>query len=79
MNPELEHLRALAEAIRRAETAVDAAYVSLCDSATSLLRSGEATLCEVSEASGLNQGELLDLLSKRAPRYPIGLTGQGHG
>ena len=64
MKPELARLRALAAVIVTAEAALDDAYRSLYDSSIALLRTGEATLAEVSEASGLNQGELLELLSR---------------
>ncbi|WP_395400788.1 hypothetical protein ACHMXB_18555 [Arthrobacter sp. UC242_113] len=67
MNPELQRIRALAAVIATAETALDAAYVTLRECAAALLRNGEATLAEVSEATGLNQGELLDLLSRNIP------------
>lgn len=66
-NPELARLRALAAVIRRAETTLDVAYRSLQESATALLQTGEATLAEVSEASGLDQGDLLELLSRSTP------------
>lgn len=67
MKPELARLRALAAVIMTAEAALDTAYRSLYDSSVALLRTGEATLAEVSEASGLNQGELLELLSRNTP------------
>lgn len=67
MNPELDRLRALAAVITTAETALDAAYRTLQESAAALLRTGDATLAEVSEASGLDKGELLDLLSRSIP------------
>lgn len=67
MNPELARLRALAAAITTAEATVDAAYRCLYESAAALLRTGEATLAEVSAASGLDQGELLELLSRSTP------------
>jgi hypothetical protein len=67
MTPELARLRALAAVIATAEAALDAAYRSLYESSLALLRTGEATLAEVSEASGLDQGELLELLSSSAP------------
>lgn len=67
MKPELARLRALAAVIMTAEAALDTAYRSLYDSSVALLRTGEATLAEVSEASGLNQGELLELLSHNTP------------
>lgn len=65
--PELDRLRALAAVIRTAETALDTARRSLQESAAALLRTGEATLAEVSEASGLDQGELLELLARSTP------------
>lgn len=67
MNPELAKLRALAAAITEAEIALDTAYRSLHESAAALLRTGEASLAEVSAASGLDQGELLDMLSRSTP------------
>jgi hypothetical protein len=63
MSPELVQLRALAVAIASAEAALDTAYESLYRAAANLLRDGEATLAEVSAASGLDQGQLLELLS----------------
>lgn len=63
MNPELARLRDLSMAIATAEAALDSAYRSLYESAAALLRSGEATLAEVSAASGLDQSELLDVLA----------------
>jgi predicted HTH domain antitoxin len=66
-NPELARLRALAAVITTAEATLDVAYRSLHESATALLQSGEATLAEVSEASGREQGELLELLSRSTP------------
>lgn len=62
MNPELARLKALSAAIT-AEAALDSAYRSLDESAAALLRSGDATLAEVSAASGLDQSELLDVLA----------------
>jgi uncharacterized protein YidB (DUF937 family) len=67
MNPELQRLRALAAVIVTAETALDAANRTLRESTVALLRTGDATLAEVSEATGLDQGELLDLLSRNIP------------
>jgi hypothetical protein len=67
MNPELQILRVLAAVIATAETALDTAYAKLRESAAALLRNGDATLAEVSEATGLDQGELLDLLSRNIP------------
>jgi hypothetical protein len=67
MNSELERLRALAAVIVTAETALDTAYRTLQESAAALLRTGDATLAEVSNASGLNQGELLAILSQNIP------------
>lgn len=67
MKPELVRLRALAAVIATAEAALDTAYRSLYESSVALFRTGEATLAEVSEASGLEQGELLELLSHSSP------------
>jgi hypothetical protein len=67
MNAELERLRALAAVITTAEAALDTAYRTLQESAAALLRTGDATLAEVSEATGLNQGELLAMLSPKVP------------
>jgi uncharacterized protein YidB (DUF937 family) len=67
MNPELQRVRALAAVIATAEAALDTAYATLRESTAALLRNGQATLAEVSEASGLNQGELLELLSHNIP------------
>jgi hypothetical protein len=67
MNPELQRLRALAAVIATAETTLNVAYRTLRESAGALLRTGDATLAEVSEATGLGQGELLDLLNRKIP------------
>jgi hypothetical protein len=67
MNPELQRVRALAAVIATAEAALDTAYATLRECAAALLRNGDATLAEVSEASNLNQGELLELLSRNIP------------
>lgn len=67
MSPELVRLRALAVTIATAEAALDTAYESLYRSAANLLRDGEATLADVSAASGLDQGQLLELLSHTLP------------
>jgi hypothetical protein len=42
-------------------------YRTLQESAAGLLRTGDATLAEVSEATGLNQGDLLAMLSQNIP------------
>lgn len=80
MNPELQRLRALAAVITTAEVALDTAYRTLRESAAALLRNRDATLAEVSEATGLDQSELLDMLSQNIPgREPFwkhsGVTG----
>ncbi|WP_314195239.1 hypothetical protein [uncultured Arthrobacter sp.] len=67
MDSELQRLRALAAVMATAEATLDVAYRTLRESATALLRTGDATLAEVSEATGLDQGELLDLLSRNIP------------
>ncbi|MDQ0620622.1 hypothetical protein [Arthrobacter globiformis] len=67
MNPELQRLRALAAVMAATQTALDVAHRTLRESSAALLRTGDATLAEVSEASGLDQGELLDLLSRNTP------------
>lgn len=67
MNPELERVRTLAGMLRAAEGALDDEWRSLRETVTALLRTGEASLAEVSEASGLDQGELLEMLSRSAP------------
>lgn len=63
MKAEFEHLRSLARVIETAEATLDAAYTTLRASAFALLTSGTWSLGEVSEASGLSEGELLDLLT----------------
>lgn len=63
MDAEFEQLRSLAHVIVTAETALDAAYAALRASASALLASGSWSLADVSEASGLSEGELLDLLT----------------
>jgi hypothetical protein len=67
MNPELERIRALAAVIATAESTLDTAYATLRECTAAVLRNGDATLAEVSEATGLNQGELLELLSRNIP------------
>jgi uncharacterized membrane-anchored protein len=67
MNPELQRVRALAAVIATAEASLDTAYATLRECAAALLRNGDATLAEVSEASSLDQGELLELLSRNIP------------
>ncbi|MFC9351888.1 hypothetical protein [Arthrobacter sp. NPDC057013] len=67
MNPEMERIRALAAVITTAECALDTAYATLRQCAAAVLRNGDATLAEVSEATGMNQGELLELLSRNIP------------
>jgi hypothetical protein len=66
MSAELDQLRALATVIGAAEATLDAAYAALRGSASALLASGSSSLAEVSEASGLSEGELLDLLTLAA-------------
>ena len=66
MSAELDQLRALATVIGTAEATLDAAYAALRGSASALLASGASSLAEVSEASGLCEGELLDLLTLAA-------------
>lgn len=60
MEAELEQLRSLARVI---VAALDAAYAALRTSASALLASGSGSLSEVGEASGLPEGELLDMLT----------------
>ncbi|UKA69076.1 hypothetical protein LFT44_21380 (plasmid) [Arthrobacter sp. FW306-05-C] len=62
MSAELDLLRSLATVIGTAEATLDAAYAALRGSASALLASGTSSLAEVSEASGLCEAELLDLL-----------------
>jgi hypothetical protein len=66
MSAELDQLRALATVSGAAEATLDAAYAALRGSASALLASGASSLAEVSEASGLCEGELLDLLTLAA-------------
>ena len=66
MQAEFEQLRSLARVIETAEATLDAAYAALRASAFALLSSGTWPLSEVSEASGLPEGELLDLLTMEA-------------
>jgi hypothetical protein len=63
MDAEFEQLRSLARVIVTAETTLDAAYAALRASASALLASGSWSLADISEASGLSEGELLDLLT----------------
>jgi len=67
MTVELVRLSSLAAAIDAAEHELAAAHRTLRQTAAALLRCGDATLAEVSEASGLEQGELLDLPELAAP------------
>ncbi|MFP3462692.1 hypothetical protein R5O87_17765 [Arthrobacter globiformis] len=72
MNPELQRLRALAAVIATAEITLGAACRTLRESAAALLRTGDATLADVSAATELDQGELLELLSRNLPaREPL--------
>ena len=66
MSAELDQLRALATVIGTAEATLDAAYAAVRGSASALLASGASSLAEVSEASGLCEGELLDRLTLAA-------------
>ena len=66
MNTELEQLRVLATVIATAEATLDSAYAALRESACALLGCGTSSLAEISEASGLCEGELLDLLTLAA-------------
>lgn len=66
MNAELDQLRSLARMIATAEAALDTAYAALRASASALLLSGSWSLADVSEASGLSESELLDLLTVEA-------------
>ncbi|MEW1812566.1 hypothetical protein AB0284_17905 [Pseudarthrobacter phenanthrenivorans] len=79
MKAEFEHLRSLARVIDTAEATLDAAYTALRASAFALLTSGTWTLSEISEASGLSEGELLDLLTVDANTKALEqmLAGQG--
>ncbi|GAC1367964.1 MAG: hypothetical protein NVSMB43_00780 [Pseudarthrobacter sp.] len=61
MTAELERLSLLAAAIGAAEQDLAAADRILRQTAAALPRCGEATLAEVSEASGLDRGELYAL------------------
>jgi hypothetical protein len=79
MTVELERLSSLATAIEAAERELAAAHRILRQTAAALLRCGEATLAEVSEAAGLGQGELLDLPElAAAPRRHRSRPGIGH-
>lgn len=66
MKAELEQLQSLAHMIHTAEAALDAAYGALRASALALLASGSWSLTEISQASGLSESELLDLLTVEA-------------
>jgi hypothetical protein len=67
MHPELQRLRALAAVMATAEATLNMACRTLRESAAALLRGGDAALAEVGEATGLNQGEVLDLFSRHSP------------
>ena len=77
METELDVLKTLAAVIGTAEATLDAAYAALRASASALLVSGAASRSEVSEASGLCDGELLDLLAASTTAWS--LNGQGPG
>lgn len=62
MDPELDRLRSLAIMIMSAEAALDTAYLTLRENAAALLLSGEATLAQISDAAGMDQSEVLELL-----------------
>jgi hypothetical protein len=66
MDAELDQLRSLARVIAAAEAALDAAYAALRTAASALLASGSWSLAVISQASGLSEGELLDLLTVEA-------------
>jgi DsbC/DsbD-like thiol-disulfide interchange protein len=69
VNPELLRLRALAALIATAQTTLEVAQQTLRRSSAALLRTGEATVAELSEATGLGQGELLGLLCRNVPGW----------
>jgi hypothetical protein len=69
MTAELDRLSSLAAAIEAAEQELAAADRMLRRTAAALLRCGEATLAEVSEASGLERRVLLDLRELGAPPH----------
>ena len=62
MTVELDRLRSLASVIEAAEDELAAARWTLRETAVALLRCGEATLAEITRASGVEEGELLELL-----------------
>jgi len=67
MNPELDRLRSLAMMIMSAESVLDTAYLTLQENAAALLRSGEVTLTQICDASGMDQSQVLELLEDPAP------------
>ena len=67
MNPELDRLRTLAVMIRSAEAAGDTAYLTLQENAAALLRSEEVTLAQITDATGMDQSEVLGLLEDPLP------------
>lgn len=67
MSVELERLSCLAAVIEAAERELALAHRTVRQTAAARLRCGEAALAEVSAASGLEEGELLDLPELAAP------------
>jgi len=46
---------------------LDTAYLTLQENAAALLRSGEVTLTQICDASGMDQSQVLELLEDPAP------------
>ncbi len=67
MTLELDRLRSLASVIGAAEDQLAVARWTLRETAVALLRCGDATLAEITRASGVEQGELLELLDLIPP------------
>jgi hypothetical protein len=81
MSAELERLSALAAAIEAAEQELAAAHLTLRQVAAAILHCGAATVAEVSDASRLGRGELLELAAPPRPhrvRTGTGPRAGGH-
>jgi hypothetical protein len=74
MTVELDRLRSLASVIGAAEDQLAVARWTLRETAMALLRCGDATLAEITRASGVEQGQLRQQTAVRVDtrsEYPI--------
>jgi hypothetical protein len=67
MTVQLDRMRSLVSVIGAAEDQLAVARWTLRETAVALLRCGDATLAEITRASGMERGELLDLLDMIPP------------